>query len=185
MVTACSPLGGTRETYSLWGLDSPSAIGSTGPAVDWQLTVDLPIAVDPLSGSRIALVPDTGAWGVYRGARWSAPTTELVQALIVRALEDSGRIVGVARSGAGVRADRVLVTELRGFHVLRQADRDIAVIRISAKRVRQAGGEVEAARVFEAQVPVEGRGIAGVIAAFQAGLDDVLPALVTWTLQSV
>jgi len=180
-VAGCTLVGDNREELSIWGVDAPQP-PSAGPAVTWQLVIDEPEAADPLSGPRIVLMPENGAYGVFRGARWNDRAPRLVQTLLLRTFEDSGRIVGVGRTSASVRSHYWLSTELRGFHVDRRSGDELMVVSIGAKLLRCADQQVLAARVFEARTSVAGGGIAAVVAACQQASGEVALALVDWTL---
>jgi cholesterol transport system auxiliary component len=180
MLAGCSVIGDNRDELAVWGL--VAATPSTGGTpVDWQLVIDEPGSAAPLAGNRIALTPGKGAWGVMRGARWDDSAPRVVQALLLRGFEDSQRIVGVGRSGASVRGDYLLLTELRGFHVERGAT-DTARVSIGAKLVHFTSNQVVAAQVFDASAPIAGGGIAAVVAAFQVASDQAVPRIVDWTL---
>jgi cholesterol transport system auxiliary component len=180
LLAGCSLLGDTRSELSIWGL-APAPASTTGAPVAWQLVIDEPGAAAPLAGNRIALSPGAGAWGILRGARWNDSAPRLVQTLLLRAFEDSQRIVGVGRSGASVRGDYLLLTELRSFHVERAAT-DTARVSIGAKLVHFTSNRVVAARVFDAHTAIDGGGVAAVVAAFQGATDRTLPAIVDWAL---
>ncbi len=182
MLAGCSVIGDNREEMSVWGLAAATP-SSGGTPVDWQLVIDEPGAAAPLAGNRIALTPGKGAWGVMRGGRWDDSAPRLLQTLLLRGFEDSQRIVGVGRSGASVRGDYLLLTELRGFHVERGAT-DAARVSIGAKLVHFRSNQVVAAQVFDASAPIDGGGIAAVVAAFQVATNQALPLIVDWTLDA-
>jgi cholesterol transport system auxiliary component len=179
-LSACSALFDTRETLSIWRIDAVPA-APAGAAVAWQLAIDEPGAAQPLDGARIVLAPGDGEFGVYRGARWGERAPVMVQGLLLRALADSGRIAGVGRGTDGLRADYRLLLELRAFHVER-GRADTARVAVSARLLRWPEGAVVAAQAFEGSAPVEGGGIAAVVAAFRTASAEVLPAIAGWTL---
>jgi cholesterol transport system auxiliary component len=180
-LAGCSIIADRREEISIWRVDDPPA-ATAGTPVAWQLAIDEPAAAEPLGGARIVLKPADGAFGVYRGARWSERAPLMVQGLVLRSLEDSGRIRGVGRGNGGIRADYRLLLDLRAFHVDRRDGADRALVSIGAKLLRWPGGEVVDARVFDATAPIPGGGIAGVVAAFGVATGEALPALADWTL---
>jgi ABC-type uncharacterized transport system auxiliary subunit len=65
--------------------------------------------------------------------------------------------------------------------VVRDGD-ETATLSLGAKLVRFKSNEVVAARLFEASAPVAGGGIAAVVAAFQKASNELMPAVVEWTL---
>jgi cholesterol transport system auxiliary component len=181
-LAGCSLLSDTRGEQSIWGLAAATPTAGTTPVV-WQLVIDEPAAAAALAGNRIALTPGDGSWGVMRGARWDDSAPRLVQTLLLRAFEDSKRIVGVGRGGASVRGDYLLLTELRGFHVER-GGADTAKVSIGAKLVHFKSNQVLAAQVFDASAAIDASGIAAVVAAFQSATNQTLPQIVDWTLDA-
>jgi cholesterol transport system auxiliary component len=182
LLGGCFSLGGTSRELAVFQLESKAA-ATTGDRVTWQLVVDEPVADDALSGSRIVVAPSDGERGVLRGARWSDRTPALMQTLLVRGFEDSGRIAGVGRISASVRGDFGLISELRAFQIERRGAREEAVVVLSVKLVRYATNDVLAARVFDARTTVGESGSLGVAAAFQSAVDQLVPAVVDWTLE--
>jgi cholesterol transport system auxiliary component len=183
LLAGCGLLGDNRRPTALWAVDAvpPAAAGAR---VDAQLVVDEPAAAEPLAGTRIALSPAEGSFGVYRDARWTERPPRMLQGLLLRALEDSGRIDGAARVGAGLRADYRLSWELRAFHVERRAAGEQARVDFSARLLRWPQGEVVASRRFEAQADVAGGGLASVVDALRRASAETLPALAGWTLDA-
>lgn len=183
LLGGCTLLGDSRRPTALWAVDAvpPAAAGAR---VDAQLVVDEPAAPEPLAGTRIALSPAEGSFGVYRDARWTDRPPRMLQGLLLQALEDSGRIDGAARAGAGLRADYRLAWELRAFHVERRDDGEQARVDFSARLLRWPQGEVVASRRFEARAELSGDGLAGVVDALRRASADTLPALAGWTLDA-
>ena len=127
------------------------------PAVDWQLAVARPTAENMLSGSRIAVREHGTELQVLAGARWSDSVPELLQGLVVRAFEDSGKILGVARQATALSADHSLAMDLRAFEVEYQdRGRPSVHVAFTAKFIGP-GNRVQAARTFSARVEATGR----------------------------
>jgi cholesterol transport system auxiliary component len=183
LLAGCGVLGDNRRPTALWTVDAvPPA--PAGARVEAQLVVDEPVAPEPLAGTRIALAPAPGAFGVYRDARWTERPPRMLQTLLLRAVEDSGRIAGAARAGAGLRADYRLTWELRAFHVERRDAGEQARAEFTARLLRWPQGEVVATNRFAAQAGVEGGGLAGVVDALRRACADTVPALAAWTLDA-
>lgn len=180
---ACLPLGGSRGALDVASVFSRVSAMPGEPA-RWQLVIDEPMAIDPLTSARIAVKPDDSTYGVLRGTRWSDSATEMMQTVLVHAFEDSGRMVGVGPTSAGVRGDFILMTELRDFQAEYDGQAPAARVTLSIKLVRATSNDVLVAHVFSQRVPFEGSGTPAVVAAFQRALDQLLPEVVEWTLRS-
>lgn len=155
------------------------------PTVEWQLVVAKPATESMLSSARIAVRPGGGAeLQVLAGARWSDTVPELLQALVVRAFEDSGRILGVGRQASGLRADYTLTLDVRAFEaVYAGGAAPDAVVEFNAKLLGFPGNRVLASRTFQARAAASGRHAGAVVPAFDQALEASIGELLGWTLE--
>jgi cholesterol transport system auxiliary component len=183
LLAACFPFGIKSSELAVYGmkLDGKAA---AGPPVIWQLAIEEPVAIDPMASSRIVLVPDDRAYGVFKGARWTDRGPRLIQTLLVQAFEDSGRITGVGRTRASIRPDFALLSELRAFQAEYPVDgaNEVSVV-LSARVVRYTTNQALSARVFTARVPIEGKGVVTAVASFERALNELIPQVVDWTFE--
>ncbi len=82
-----------------------------------------PSAARMVDSPRINVRPTPSQMEIYKGASWAQPATDMIEDTLLRGFEDSGRIRGVARSTAGIRADYKLSTDVRRFESDYQARR--------------------------------------------------------------
>ena len=84
--------------------------------VHQQLVIVLPVSPQSLDTDRIALTRNRDNARLFRGCESGpiAPPYSL-QGLLIRAFEDSGRIIAVGRDLTGLTPDYLLETELREF----------------------------------------------------------------------
>ena len=185
LLGACNLLGTKPQTVVTYSPSVQIRTDASWPAVDWQLVVGKPAAESMLSSARIAVRPGDGAeLQVLAGARWSDTMPELLQALVVRAFEDSGRILGVGRQASGLRSDYTLTLDVRAFEaVYSDGSAPTAVIEFNAKLLGFPSNRVLATRTFEARAPASGRQPAEVVPAFDQALEESIGALVGWTLE--
>jgi cholesterol transport system auxiliary component len=179
---ACAILGGADPVQIL----DPSA--KVVPAADWpqarwSLLVPRPIAVQVLDTERIVVRPAPGALQVYKGAVWSETAPDLVHTSLLRAFEDSGRILSVARPGGAVRGDFQLTSELRAFDSIYDGATPDAVIELHARLVRTTDGKAVAAKTFRVSERAGGTDIGTVSEAFSRALAKLDGQVVAWTLQ--
>ena len=151
--------------------------------VNWQLVVETPLASDALDTPNILVMPSSGVVEMYRGVRWNDAAPTLVRNLVVRAFEDSGRIVGVGNPGTGLRGDYGLSAELRDFQAEYRGGVAYAVIRLYVKLVDYSANRVIASRAFQVELPSTDRDIGSVVAAFEHAMHPLLTAVVAWTLE--
>lgn len=182
-LASCSMIGGSKNvTLYSPQLDIQPQAG--WPTVSWPLVVARPLTSDSLDSMHIAVRPQSDTLQVYQGAVWSDAVPDLVQSELVRAFEDSGKIVAVGRQSTGVRGDFVLMTDIRQFEsVYRDAAQPpTVVISIQAKLLAQPNTRVLAVRRFDVEVPAADKEIPSVVAAFNAALTQVNGDIIGWTL---
>ncbi|MFC4726829.1 ABC-type transport auxiliary lipoprotein family protein [Coralloluteibacterium thermophilus] len=174
--------GGQREAPRVFAPDVQVRVDPSWPTVDWQLSVATPSASESLTTSRIAVRPQPGELEVYAGALWMDAAPELVQNALVRAFEDSQRIMAVSRFGGGLRGDFALLLDLRRFESIYVDGHPQATIELSAKLTHFRGNRVVAARTFHHAEPATGTAVPLVSEAFGRGLSTVVSDVVGWTL---
>jgi cholesterol transport system auxiliary component len=181
-LSACSILGGSKDPVAI--LDPiPASTPIDAPAAQWSLLVLRPLAGNVLDSERIVVRPAPGALQVYKGAAWSDTAPDLVQTSLMRAFEDSGKILSVARPGGAVRGDFQLSTDLRAFESVYEGASPVAVIELQARLVRVTDGQAVAAKTFRVREPTQGTDVESVRAAFARALGKLDADVVGWTLR--
>jgi cholesterol transport system auxiliary component len=187
-LSACA-VPGFRDPPQLHSLTPATGFPADLPQVREQLLVELPIANSGLDVSQIALRTSPTSLAYFADVNWTDRAPALIQTLIVESLENTGRIVSVARDTVGLRADWLLKTELRDFQAeyAGQPGRSAPGIRmrLTAKLVRMPGRTIEDSRTFEAVVPAGGVSMQAVIDAFDTAAGMVMRDLAAWTLRSI
>lgn len=180
----CSILGKQKEPATLYAPDPRVQADPSWPDVDWQLSIGRPEASRMADSLRIAVRPSADEMQVYKGASWTKPPSEMVEDAVLRALEDSGKIPGVARQGSGVTADYKLVMDLRRFESdYAGGTTPSATIELNAKLLHSAGGQdVVASRTFVQSVPAASTAVPDVVDAFNRGLGQIAHDVAGWTL---
>jgi cholesterol transport system auxiliary component len=140
LLGGCSILGSSEKTAVT--LYSPSVQVKADPAwpqASWQLVLAKPSAARMVDSPRINVRPTPSQLEIYKGASWAQPATDMIEDTLLRGFEDSGRIRGVARSTAGIRADYKLSTDVRRFESDYQGQATpTVVIEVNAKLIHVA-----------------------------------------------
>ena len=180
----CSLLGGgNRDLATIYAPDPKATIAPSAPTVDWQLVIAPPQAARMVDSLRIAVRPTPGEVQVYRGASWAKPPPTMVEDTLLRALEDSGRISGVARQGTGISPDYKLALELRRFESdYGGGPSPAATIEFNAKLIHVRDQLVVASRTFSRAEPAGGTAIPLVADAFSRGMEGLVGELGLWVL---
>jgi cholesterol transport system auxiliary component len=153
------------------------------PQVEWSLVVNDPIAERPLDSMRIALLVDDTEYQYYEEADWADRLPLMAGVQMVQAFRDSGHIQVVAGPQAGLRSDFLLQTNLRDFQIEQSGAEPLAAnVVLYVDLLRMPRREVVGTTRLQAQAPIEGSGIDGVVHAFDAAFAEVLTGLVSWTL---
>lgn len=187
LLAGCSVLGNgkQRDPVTIYAPQVRVAPDPAWPAVRWQLAVVKPTAARVVDSPRIAVRPVPGELQVYKGVTWSQPSTDMVEATVLRALEDSGKIPSVARSGSGIRADYKLVMDLRRFESdYAGAATPSATIELNAKLMHVIEQRVVASHTFVEAEPAGATDVAQVATAFDQALEKLARDVVGWTLAS-
>jgi len=175
------PSGSPPQIYRL-APELPPAAG--GAPVSWQLAVAPPNTTQTLDTVRITLVRGE-TMDYYADAQWNDTVPRLVQSLLVEAFEQNGRIEAVASESAGLRANYVLVTDIRDF----DAQYDSAngapnvVVEIEAKLVGGRGNVVSSLDARQTARASQ-NSVAAVVAAFDQATGAALAQIVTWALKA-
>ncbi|ATD68524.1 ABC transporter [Luteimonas chenhongjianii] len=188
-LASCSSLlgggGGDRDRSTIYAPDPRVEANPAWPHADWQLSMSPPTAARMIDSFRIAVRPIPDELQVYRGASWAKTPTDMLQDAVLRTLEDSGHIPGVARQGAGITADYKLVIDLRRF----EADYNgnalpSATIEANAKLIHNIDQTVVGSRTFLAAQPAASAEVGQVVDAFSTALRDVSSEMAGWILES-
>ncbi|MGH8029483.1 MAG: ABC-type transport auxiliary lipoprotein family protein [Arenimonas sp.] len=180
-IAACSILGGA-EPIRILDPAAKVAPGPDWPQASWSLLVQRPIASQALDSERIVVRPAPGVVQVYKGAAWSDTAPDLVQTSLLRAFEDSARILSVARPGGAVRGEFQLTSELRAFDSVYTGASPDAVIELQVRLVRTTDGKAVAAKTFRVSEASGGTDVGTVGEAFSRALGKLDGEVVAWAL---
>lgn len=187
LLGACSLLGagGDRERGTIYSPAPAALADSAWPRVDWQLSINPPTAARTVDTYRIVVRPTPGELQVYGGASWARSPSDMVEDVVLRTLEDSGRIPGVARRGAGMAPDYRLLLDLRSFEA-DYAGRSLpsATIELNAKLVHARTQEIVASRTFTFIEPAASASVASVAEAYTRTLETLGHDIAGWTLEA-
>lgn len=156
-----------------------------GPkAAHKQILIPEPAALKALDSEQIVIRITPSEIQYLGGARWNDRLPKMVQAKLVEAYENSGRLGGVGKPGEGLAIDYQIVTDIRAFQI-EKAGGDHAHIELSVKVLNDRNGAVRAQKVFAADAPVSGAGNRAFVAALDAAFARITADIVGWTLKSI
>lgn len=156
---------------------------SSGASLDMTLRLETPHTAQPLSGSRILVLPNRQEISVYAGARWNDDAPVLLRDRLIEAFRQDGRLATVVGEDSRAHSDLTLTGDLGAF----QSEYDgnqipQAVIRLDVQLLDESNRKVIAGRRFEVRQPSESPRLEAVVDAFGRAADELATRLVDWTL---
>ncbi|MBJ6978570.1 MULTISPECIES: ABC-type transport auxiliary lipoprotein family protein [unclassified Luteimonas] len=186
LLGACSLLGGgEREAGTIYAPAPQIQADAAWPRVDWQLAVNTPTAARTVDTFRIAVRPVPGELQVYAGASWARAPSDMVEDVILRTLEDSGRVPGVARRGSGIAPDYRLLLDLRRFEAdYAGTGSPVATIELHAKLLHTREQGIAASQTFTITEPAAATDVGSVAEAYTRALGVLGRDVAAWTLDA-
>ena len=166
------------DTYAL----TAASIETAGSARNRQVLIAEPMALKALDSQQIVIRTSPAALQYLADSQWSDRLTKMVQAELVRAFENTGRVGGVGQPGEGLAIDYQVITTIRAFEVSTVGE-DVAIVEISAKVLNDRNGVVRAQKVFRGISALTGSSNEAYVAALDRAFSTVTADLVTWALQ--
>ncbi|MBB3319225.1 cholesterol transport system auxiliary component [Rhizobium sp. BK181] len=168
-----------NDTYDLSG----SVTGSGPAAKGRQILVQQPTALKAIDSEQIVVRVAPSQIQYLSKAQWGDKLPRIVQAKLVEAYENSGKVGGVGVPGQGLAIDYQLVTDIRSFEIDTTSG-SRAVVEISAKILNDRNGTVRTQKVFRQVVPAGGSND-GLVKGLDRAFSAVAAEIVAWTLQSI
>ncbi len=189
LLSGCASLLGlgddAQSQSALYAPDPRVAAEASWPTATWQLSIGQTSAARVIDSFRIIVRPTPAELQVYKGASWAKLPTDMIEDALSRALEDSGRIGGVARQGSGVAADYKLVMDMRRFEADYAGNAvPSATIEINAKLLHTVDQRVAGSRTFTHAEPATSADIRDVVDAFSRSLSATTREMSAWVLQT-
>lgn len=185
-LSACSNIIGPLASSPLYVLKPPPVTARGGPAVHWQLTVELPEATDSYDTTRIVLVQPSGQMDYYADASWQDRLPLVIQGTLVEAFESSGRMQAVGRDTEGLKSDYLLVTDIRAFEArysVPDAPPTVSV-RMVAKLIAARTRTIIRSTDTHSEAQATQNNVASVVAAFNQALSAVQTQIVDAALDA-
>jgi len=186
VLASCGLFGSvTREGPTVYAPDPVIQLDPTWPQVNWQLSISRPEAPRVIDSLRIAVRPSPEQLQVYSSANWAKMPGEQLESTVLRALEDSGKILGVGRQGTGIAANYKLMMDVRRYESDYAGNAiPTATIEVTAKLLHAPRNDVAAARTFLNKVPATSTDMPAVNQAFAQALGKISTDIAGWALTS-
>ncbi|MBJ3763679.1 membrane integrity-associated transporter subunit PqiC [Maribius pontilimi] len=170
------------DTYDL----SPRAGATAGRRTSRTLVVAQPDAPAAIASDRIMVKPDAVSVTYLPDARWTDELPLVIQSLLIRSISGTGRVGYVGPAQGGPVPDTALLVRVDAFQVDIGPDGGAtARIDMALTLLRDRDQRVIATRSFAQAGSAASDAPAAIVAAFQALLDTLLPAMADWAVQRV
>lgn len=164
-------------TYDLTGIEqAPKA----RQMIRAQILVPEPSAIKILNSERM-VVSKGAVVAYYPNAQYPDTLPHLIQTRVVEAFEKSGTAKAVGKPGEGLSIDYQLLIDIRKFEFDVGTGGRTAEIELAVRLMNDHNGKVVATQTFDASTPVAEDSAASAISGFNAGLDQVLGQIISWS----
>lgn len=156
-------------------------------AMKVHLLVDMPSVYPPLDTLRITLRPTERAIDYLADGEWANRLGSLIQESIVYSLQNSNKLASVSRPSEGIKVDKVLKIEVRGFEVdiFSQPPAKIAQVDYLVQIAEMPSRRVQAAQAFRARVNVTEENLDAYIKALNQAHLDATSKMIEWALKNM
>lgn len=174
----------------LYLLTPKSTFDPNLPRLEQQIVVAEPTATAAVSNDRITVQPTPLEVRFLPGVRWVDRAPLIVQALLIESYENSGKVDAVGRSAIGLRADYVIVPDIREFQARLPPDAAPdapleAHVGINVKIVNDEFDRIIASRSFERFRTSESDSPQDIVTAFDGALGAVMKDIVEWSVRQM
>lgn len=185
-----SSLNSAAKPTNLYLLTPKSTFDPALPRITQQIVVNEPTATATVNNDRIAVQPTPLQVQYLPNARWVDRAPALIQSLLIESYENTGKVGAVGRSTVGLRADYIIVADVREFQarvpVDAPADTPLqVVVGVNIKVVDADLDQIIASRSFEEIEPTTSDKAEDIAEAFDETLGDVLRESVEWSIRKM
>lgn len=145
-----------------------------------DIVIPEPSALMSMSSDKILIARDGSVGASIQNAQWSDNLPVLFQAKEIESFENSGYFRIATRPIDLLEAEQQVLTDLRTFRIVTKPE-PAATVTFSAKLL--SGGEIKAARTFEASVPIAATDSATAAAGLNAAFQKTMIELVEWAAE--
>lgn len=185
-----STLTSATAPTDLFTLTPKSTFDPGLPRLKHQIVIPEPTATAAVSNDRIAVNPSPLQVEYLSGARWVDRAPVIIQALLIESYENSGKVDAVGRSAVSLRADYLVVTDVREFQAqvpvgVPDDTRLQVLVRLNFKLVNADMDRIIASRSFEERVAAQSDDAPDIAEAFDEALGDVMRDAVEWSIRNM
>ncbi|MEL6806281.1 MAG: ABC-type transport auxiliary lipoprotein family protein [Pseudomonadota bacterium] len=186
---ALSGLSAASTPSELYVLTPKSTFDADLPKLRFQIAVEEPTATASVNTDQIAVQPTPLRVQYLPEARWVDRAPLIVQSLMIESFENSGKVPAVGSSAIGLRADFLIVTDIREFQAevpTLNSDAPLEInVRLNIKVIDAFSDRIISSRSFEEIAQATSDEPSDVAVAFDNALGDTLRDAVEWSIRSI
>jgi len=175
LLAGCTGAGKVIDIYDLGAPDRFTEIRQSTRA---QILVLEPSALRSLYAQEIVVKTSPTRIEYLARSQWPDRLPKVVQARLVEAFENTGKVRAVAKPGEGLVIDYQIVTDIRSFQADVWPGQQTARVELSVKLVSDRTGKVLRTRVFETTQQLDstlpGSVVGGLNEAFEAAAREIV-----------
>lgn len=183
--SAISAIGDAATPLDVYDLQPAPASQVATRASSREVIVELPSTGGALETDRILIRPTPLQAQYLPDARWSAPTPEFVQTLVLRSLENRGALRYVGRRPVGPGGDFALVAELTDWQIELTEAAPIARVGLTLRLVRESDARILGSRSFAGAAPASSTETLDLVQALDAAAGPMLAEITDWVVAGV
>ncbi|MCV3270692.1 ABC-type transport auxiliary lipoprotein family protein [Roseobacter sinensis] len=187
--TGLANLSGVTTPTDLYVLSPKSTFSASLPQLRDQIVVQQPTATAAVDTDQIAVQPTPLQVQYLPGVRWVDRAPLIVQALMIESFENTGKVPAVGSSTIGLRADYLIVTDIREFQAIVPPGPDASAlqidVRLNIKLIDSLSDRIIGSRSFEEIVPSASDAPDDVTQAFDEALGDTMRDAIEWSIRTI
>ena len=176
MLAACQSRGVPPDTFDL---TAPANVDNVAGSTRAQILIVEPSALN------IVVKASPTEIEYLAKSQWSDRLPKVVQARLVEAFENTGKVRAVSKPGEGLVIDYQIVTDIRAFQANVGAGSRDALVSLSVKLVSDRTGKVVRSRVFDVAVPLGSTGAVQIVDALNAAFERAASDIVRWVFRAI
>ncbi|MEZ5872198.1 MAG: ABC-type transport auxiliary lipoprotein family protein [Nitratireductor sp.] len=189
MFVAAVMLAGCQSAGSIppdtFDLTAPQGFDTMRGSTRAQILIVEPSALKSLDSQNILVKASPTEIEYLAKSQWSDRLPKVVQARLVEAFENTGRVRAVSKPGEGLVIDYQIVSDIRAFQANIGSGSNEARVSISVKLVSDRTGKVIRSEVFDVSVPLGSTGASQIVNALNAAFDRAARDIVRWVFKAV
>lgn len=179
-ITAINDVTVPLEVYEL---RAPSGIEATqGRPLPRDVIIELPTTGGALSTDRIMIRPNQLQAQYLPDVRWSDVTPVMVQTIMLRSVEATGRLRYIGRQPLGPNGDFAVVSELVDFQAEVDEGNETATSRLKliVRVIRESDASIVASKTFTASAMAPTTETAVIVEAFNVASNVLFSEFALW-----